>query len=78
MHSFLKECLTKPFLQKLEAVRLAKAADLMIEEEVLVEWTDIVKVAHDELYTIKAIDIMLVETPLLVALPELQAAVEPT
>ena len=52
------------FLQKLNTVHLIKAANLSLGEKAQIEWIDIVKVAHNELYAIKLVDTLSVDNPL--------------
>ena len=65
LHAFLPAKMYKlAFLQKLETVHLARAANLALGEKAQIEWIDIVKVAHNELYTIKLVDMLSVNNPL--------------
>ena len=45
-------------------MHFAKAANLALGEEAQIKWIDIVKVACDELYAIKLVDMLSTDNPL--------------
>ena len=65
LHAFVLAKMYKPdFLRKLETVHLAKSANLALGYKAQIEWIDIVKVARDDIYTIKLVDTLSIDNPL--------------
>ena len=87
LHDFVLAKMYEPkFLKKLEIVYLVKAANLALSKEAQIEWIDIVKVARNELYAIKLVNMLSVDNLLFhpaALLPEAmiqpgQAAIAPS
>ena len=76
LHAFVPTKMYQPaFLQKLKTVHLVKAANLALGKEVKIEWIDIVKVACNELYAIKLVDMLSIDNLLFQSAALLPAAI---
>ena len=59
LYAFVPAKMYEPtFLQKLKTMLFAKAANLDLGKRTQIKWIDVVKVARDELYAIKLVDML--------------------